>query len=122
MALTPFGPLEGLQRVADACVRDLDAFRAPASETELGRRRNAKQSARQEALLARWGYPYAFEEFRFHMTLSDRLPKPEIEGWKSSLQSWLPDLPRPFVINQIALSGERQDGRFELIDHYRLSG
>jgi 2'-5' RNA ligase len=30
-------------------------------------------SARQEALLDRYGYPYVLEEFRFHMTLTERL-------------------------------------------------
>jgi hypothetical protein len=28
---------------------------------------------RQRALLIEWGYPYVFDEFRFHMTLSSSL-------------------------------------------------
>ena len=122
LALTPFGPLDGLQHIAEACVRDLDGFRAPAGEAELARRRKAVLSTRQEALLAQWGYPYVFEEFRFHMTLSGGLPKEDLRGWKNALQGYLPDLPAPFVVDQIALCGERQDGRFELIHRYTLTG
>ncbi|MEM6304791.1 MAG: DUF1045 domain-containing protein [Pseudomonadota bacterium] len=122
LALTPFGPLDGLQRIAEACVRDLDAFRAPAGEAELARRRKAGLSPRQETLLAQWGYPYVFEEFRFHLTLSGRLPAERLRGWTDTLQVHLPELPTPFVIDQIALCGERQDGRFELIHRYTFTG
>jgi hypothetical protein len=122
LALTPFGPLDGLQLIAEACVRDLDGFRAPAAEAELARRRKAGLSTRQELLLAQWVYPYVFEEFRFHMTLSGGLPKEDLRGWSDTMQVHLPDLPAPFVVDQIALCGERQDGRFELIHRYTLTG
>ena len=122
LALTPFGPLDGLQRMAEACVRDLDGFRASASEAELVRRRKAGLSTLQEALLVEWGYPYVFEEFRFHLTLSGRLPEEDLRGWTDTLQGQLPDLPGPFIVDQIALCGERQDGRFELIHRYTLTG
>ena len=122
LALTPFGPLDGLQGIAEACVRDLDGFRAPAVEAELARRRKAGLSTRQEALLAQWGYPYVFAEFRFHMTLSGRLPEEDVRGWTDTMQVHLPDLPAPFVVDQIALCGERQDGRFELIHRYTFTG
>ena len=122
LALTPFGRLEDLQRIAEACVRDLDAFRAPASAGELARRRKARLSTRQEELLTEWGYPYVFEEFRFHLTLSGRLPEKEMRVWTHELQDRLPDLPEPFVVDQVALCGERKDGRFELIHRYTLNG
>lgn len=122
LALTPFGPLEGLQRVAEACVRDLDIFRAPAGEAELARRRKAGLSARQEAHLAQWGYPYVFDEFRFHLTLSSRLPEDALQDWTPILQDHLPELPAPFAVDHIALCGEREDGRFELIHRYPLAG
>ena len=122
LALTPFGPLDGLQCIAEACVRDLDGFRAPADEAELARRRKARLSARQEALLAQWGYPYVFEEFRFHLTLSGRLPEDAMPRWIEAVHAKLPDVPVPFVTDQIALCGERADGRFELIHRYTLTG
>lgn len=122
LALTPLGTLDGLQRIAAACVRDLDGFRAAAGEAELARRRKAGLSTRQEALLAEWGYPYVFEEFRFHLTLSGQLPEEDVHDWTDTLHGYLVDLPAPFVVDQIALCGERQDGRFELIHRYTLTG
>jgi putative phosphonate metabolism protein len=122
LALTPQGPLDQLQRVAAACVRDLDGFRAPAAAAELARRRKAGLTPAQDALLMQWGYPYVMEEFRFHLTLTDRLPRAEIPAWTDTLQRHLPDLSGPFVVDQIALCGEREDGRFELLHRYTLSG
>ena len=122
LALTPFGRLDSLQAIAEAYVRELDGFRAPADKAELARRRKAGLSLLQEALLAQWGYPYVFEEFRFHLTLSGRLSEEELTDWTTKLQSHLPKLPKPFVIDQIALCGERLDGHFELINRYTLEG
>ena len=122
LALTPFGILDSLQLISEACVRELDEFRAPAEESELARRRKAGLSRRQEVLLTQWGYPYVFEEFRFHLTLSGRLLEEELIDWTIKLQSHLPELPKPFVIAQIALCAERLDGRFELINRYTLTG
>ena len=73
LALTPVGDSSGIARVAATYVEALDAFRAPPGEAELARRRKARLSERQEALLQRWGYPYVMGEFRFHMTLSKRI-------------------------------------------------
>lgn len=122
LALVPEGSVDTLRRVAEACVRDLDGFRAPASDEELARRRSSRLSARQDALLTRWGYPFVFDEFRFHMTLTGRLPENALPAWTSTVQRYLPDLPTPFAVDQIALCGEREDGRFELLQRYTLSG
>ena len=122
LALIPTGGTEAVQRVAQACVSGLDEFRAPAEERELARRRAAGLSARQDALLAQWGYPYVMEEFRFHLTLSGRLPLAEIPLWVERAQRFLPELPAPFVLDQIALCGEREDGRFEMLHRYTLTG
>ena len=122
LALTPQGDVTGLRRVADACVRDLDRFRAAAPDTELARRRQAGLTDRQEALLAQWGYPYVMEEFRFHLTLSGRLSTADIAHWSAVVEHHLPPMATPFPIDQIALCGEREDGRFELIQRYALTG
>lgn len=62
-----------LQALADACVAHLDPFRAPPSDAELARRRRAGLTPQQDAMLRRWGYPYVFETWFFHMTLTRRL-------------------------------------------------
>ena len=122
LALTPFGDLGQLQRVAETCVRDLDGFRAPANKAELMKRRTAGLTDRQDALLTQWGYPYVMEEFRFHLTLTGKLPDGAVPHWTDAVKQVMPDLPRPFVVDQIALCGERSDGCFELIHRYTLAG
>ncbi|HEY8976807.1 MAG TPA: DUF1045 domain-containing protein [Burkholderiaceae bacterium] len=65
-------PLRGL---ADDCVRLFDEFRRPASAGETARRAAASLDEAQRENVARWGYAHVFEQWRFHMTLSDGLPR-----------------------------------------------
>lgn len=121
-ALTPIGDASAIARVAKACVTELDHFRAPASGPELARRRQAGLSPRQEALLRDWGYPYVLDQFRFHFTLTGHVDESTKGAVRSVIEEHLPDLPTPFVVNRIALCGEREDSRFELIRSYSLAG
>jgi len=59
-----------LQALHAACVRDFEPFRAPLSDHDLARRRTAPLTPEQDDRLTAWGYPYVFEDFRFHMTLT----------------------------------------------------
>ena len=88
LALRETIPRVPLQALADACVEQFDPFRAPPSDAELARRCRANLSAEQEAMLTRWGYPYVFGSWFFHMTLTRRLTavekarlQPEAEAW-----------------------------------------
>ncbi len=72
LALRETMPCAALQALADACVERLDALRAPLSQAEIARRRGSL-TARQDANLLRWGYPYVFDTWFFHMTLTRRL-------------------------------------------------
>ena len=65
------GPVSDL---AMRCVERFDLLRTPPSAAELARRSGSVLTARQDALLARWGYPYTEEEFRLHFTLTDDMP------------------------------------------------
>lgn len=123
LALTPTGDLTSLERLAGNVVSALDAHRAPAGEAELARRRAAGLTSRQEVLLAEWGYPYVMEEFKFHLTLSGKLTEDEAAATKTALAPILaPLLPTPFVIRDLCLFGEADDGRFHLVHRYTLSG
>ncbi len=73
LALRETAPSAPLQALADACVERLDAFRAPPSQAELERRRRSNLTVRQNEMLLRWGYPYVFDTWFFHMTLTRRL-------------------------------------------------
>lgn len=72
-ALAPDGPRPALDALAADAVRNFEPFRAPLSPEELARRLTPSLTARQEEHLRLWGYPYVFEEFRFHMTLTGRV-------------------------------------------------
>lgn len=74
VALVPPTPRPLLNGLAEACMRELDRFRAPMSKLERERRMTPGLSDRQIVNLARWGYPYVCEDFRFHMTLTGALP------------------------------------------------
>ena len=72
VALLPAARHEELQRIADACVTEFERFRRPLTEKETAARR-AGLTLRQRELLARWGYPHVFDEWRFHLTLTGRI-------------------------------------------------
>lgn len=74
LAAEPFAALDAL---AADCVEAFDRFRAPLTEAEIARRRASGLSPRQDAHLLRYGYPYVLDDFRFHMTLTERLHAPE---------------------------------------------
>ncbi|WP_245454291.1 DUF1045 domain-containing protein [Aquabacter cavernae] len=73
VALVPGMPTPALSALAEGAVEELDGLRAPLTPAEVARRRPDDLSARQREHLARYGYPYVFEDFRFHMTLTGPL-------------------------------------------------
>ena len=118
VALRPVGEHD-LGRVAAACVEGLDGFRAPAPPEEVARRRAAGLTDAQEALLTRWGYPYVKGEFRFHVTLSGRVPDPAPVA--RAARAHFGTLPAPFVLDALALCEETPEG-FRQIHRYPLTG
>lgn len=122
LALQPLGDTAQLNGLAAMVVETLDTFRAPPNDDELQRRRGAGLTPAREALLMSWGYPHVMEEFRFHMTLTGKLPKAQIAPVQAVLGDALADiLPAPFVINGLSLVGEDSDGRFHLLHRHILS-
>ena len=88
LALQETEPNAKLQALADTCVAALDLFRAPPSEAELARRRRATLTPDQAAMLVRWGYPYVFGTWFFHMTLTRRLTAPEHAIYRPAAERW----------------------------------
>jgi putative phosphonate metabolism protein len=62
-----------LRALCDQCVLQLDRFRRPMDASEAAKRRAVGLTADQEALLERLGYPYVLAEWRFHITLTERV-------------------------------------------------
>jgi len=111
LALVPREPEAPLQRLAEVAVRELDGFRQPPSDDELARRRRAELTPSQERHLAEWGYPYVFGDFRFHMTLTERLPPAYIERFKAAAEAhFAPVLAEPVAIDGLSLFTEASRG------------
>jgi len=93
LALRENYPCPALHLFADDCVEAVDAYRVPPDEAELARRRPERLSEAQRVLLARWGYPYVFEEWRFHVTLTRRLTPEEKARVLPAVTAFLGDAP-----------------------------
>ncbi|MBW6399815.1 DUF1045 domain-containing protein [Roseomonas sp. HJA6] len=93
LALRETAPCPALHAFADACVEAVDDHRAPSTEAEIARRRPERLSAEQRENLTRWGYPYVFGEWRFHVTLSRRLSAEEKAVVMPAVTDYLGDLP-----------------------------
>jgi putative phosphonate metabolism protein len=71
--LRPARHVPALQSLSSMCTREFDRFRAPLHPSELARRKAAQLSGQEKKNLELWGYPYVFEQFRFHFTLTTRV-------------------------------------------------
>lgn len=111
-----------LQEFAATVVLQTNDLRAPLTADEIAKRNPARLSTRQRELLDLYGYPYVFEEFRFHLTLTDRLPLEETGGVTEAILTHFGDtVPVPFVIEDLCLFGEDAAGRFHLLERYALT-
>jgi len=77
IALVPPAASPALDALAADCVEAFDGFRAPLDEAEIARRQASGLTPRQDRHLLRYGYPYVLDDYRFHMTLTERLQAPE---------------------------------------------
>jgi putative phosphonate metabolism protein len=110
-ALVPGTEAAELHDLADEVMTSFDCFRAPAAEAETARRNPAALTPRQRELLKAWGYPYVLDEFRFHLTVTDRIPdarRPEVE---QTLHDWFaPLLGADVPVDALALFTEAEPG------------
>jgi hypothetical protein len=110
-ALTPGAPAPALHALADDVVQAFDRFRAEPTEAEIARRNPEHLSARQRELLDRWGYPYVFDEFRFHITLTDELIGEQLHTAGAELHAeFAPHLGADLPISVLALFVEPEPG------------
>lgn len=80
---------DGIHRLANECVEQFEAWRAPLSETDLERRYQDTLCDEQIHYLNRYGYPYVLNQFNFHMTLSGTQPDDQ-NGWLQWLRTVYP--------------------------------
>ncbi|HUG63570.1 MAG TPA: DUF1045 domain-containing protein [Methylomirabilota bacterium] len=111
LALVPAGSDEELRALADAAVVAFDRFRAPLAAAELERRRRGGMTAVEDDNLVRWGYPYVFDAFRFHMTLSHSLADPELAAIETAARAWFDEIvSEPTDVDTLGLFVERDPG------------
>jgi putative phosphonate metabolism protein len=123
IALIPDAANAALTKLADDCVTAFDGFRAPLSAHDRERRLAAPLTASQIALLDRWGYPYVFQEFRFHMTLTGRLPADRRSQVLQTLQERLRPLGTIVIdIESIGLLRQAsRSERFKVVASYDIA-
>jgi len=123
LALVPASRSDTLHALADDCVTVFDRFRRPPPAGELARRRSAGLSQRQDALLVRFGYPFVLDEFRFHLTLTERLPPHPSAVLKSWLEQYFAEsLREPSSVSDLCLFvQERPDAPFCILQRFPLT-
>jgi putative phosphonate metabolism protein len=123
IAIVPSQPSAELQELAADAVSRFDSFRAPLTAKDRARRNPDRLPPRQRDYLERWGYPYVMEEFRFHMTLTGRLPAERRETVLAILRQRLAALDmNSIAVDRLALFKQSDSSsRFRIVRQYSLT-
>jgi hypothetical protein len=119
VALTPEARHPDLDGLAADCVVAFEPFRAPLGEAERARRVAALTDPTHIASVDRWGYPWVFEDFRFHMTLTGSLAAPRRDAVRAGLAAFLDGVARPLAVDAITIfHQERRDAPFRVLGRF----
>ena len=93
-------------QLSSECITELSRYRAPLTSEDLARRNPSRLTDRQRHYLQQFGYPYVFEDFNFHMTLSSHSDHLEdyidwLRHYFSQLVTTTPQLDRLVICWQI---------------------
>ncbi|KKB08088.1 DUF1045 domain-containing protein [Devosia chinhatensis] len=124
LALIPDGENPELQDLAGRIVDHFEPFRAPLDPRSREARAQTGLSPRQLELLDAYGYPYVQDEFRFHMTLTDRLEGEDRSELYDSARIWFgPVLETPMHLDRLVLFHEPDSGKpFRRIAEFAFKG
>jgi hypothetical protein len=110
LALVPQGENTALQDFAAHVVEQFEPFRAPLDPRSHAARAKGLNE-RQLELLGAYGYPYVFDQFRFHMTLTDRLVPEDQHDLRVAAQTWFgPVLDADINLDRLVLYHEPESG------------
>jgi len=123
VALTPTGTSPPVDRLAAACLEQTEPLRAPLSAADRARRLASHLTPRQQASIDRWGYPYVFEDFRFHMTLTGSIADAGLRaGIASALVALYSELDQPHAIDALTICRQpARDQRFRVLSRHPLA-
>lgn len=124
LALTEQAPCPPLQALCDQAVADLEPHRAPLTEAEIAKRRPERLTPEQRGNLLRWGYPYVFGAFFFHVTLTRRLSPEESALLRPAAEAAVgPAARHPRRVASICLFSQPEPGQpFRIAERFRLAG
>jgi hypothetical protein len=124
LALCDTTPSTALQACADLCAVGLDHLREPPDAAEIARRTAPYHSPAHKIMLARWGYPYMFATWFFHMTLTRRLSPAEKAIYMPAAEAHFGDLPsQPRRVTDLCLYTQAAIGApFTLAMRFPLRG
>lgn len=128
IAIRPQHPLaerSPMQQLANACVVELDHYRAAPDGAELVRRLSAPLDELGQDLLLRWGYPHVLQRWRFHMTLSDRFDNPQTSEaqavFRQARQHFASALAAPLAAESVCVFEQPGPGEaFRLLHRFAL--
>lgn len=107
-----------LRALAADCVTAFEPFRAPISDYDIARKRRPGLTPPQDDYLLRFGYPYIFEFFTFHMTLTGRVrDAAQRRAIVAALQRWFEPVSGPHQFSALTLF--KQEDRKSPFVHLR---
>lgn len=111
LLLAPEAEAPTVDRLAARCVEALEPLRARLTTEERARRRPERLSPRERHYLDRYGYPYVFETYRFHLTLAGPFATgAEGEALEAGLAPFAEVLRQPTALTAITLVREDRPG------------
>jgi putative phosphonate metabolism protein len=122
IAIVPVQRSAELEQLAADAISAFDGFRAPLTLADRERRNPERLTPRQRDYLDRWGYPYVMEEFRFHMTLTGRLPDERREAVLAELRRRFAAIElETLAIDSIAVFRQPDaKSRFRIVQRFEL--
>ena len=111
-----------INAVSNKFVEELDYLRDELSESEIKKRKPHKLTSNQKQMLFKWGYPYVFDEFKFHLTLTSKLNVVEIDEVFRSLQNILKQVNlNKISFNNICIFGQKNDEKFYFVKRFNFN-
>lgn len=117
----PFAPLNALEK---NIVMHFEPWRGGLNDETMEKQRRGNLTDRQIELLERWGYAHAMEEFRFHITLTDRIPDDQKDAFVAAMKQHFEAFDgAPLSIDRLGIFVEDQPGApFRILDSFPLEG
>lgn len=100
-ALVPASDTQELNRFTGKVLKAFEPFRAPLTQVDYQRRKPEQLTERQRNYLKEWGYPYIFDDFRFHMTLTGPVPEEDADAVEDVLTTYF----APFLNTPVPCDG-----------------